>query len=244
MQRSVGVTKGEALRCQSCGFENVDRSVYCGQCRAALARPCRVCGEPVPLDASACPACGASLAMAAPHSAPSAGPPPQPAPVYRASPPGRATPAGAATRGRPRSAPSEGTRFTGVVRDLRHRDRDDAGTEMTVLDFRIERHDASGNRLAPVPVQMRGQSFSGAVNNGDEIRVNRGKWRDGTLRVKDLDNLSTGAEVRTKGSGAFGWILGVVVSLFILAVGGFVVFMIVYVGILGNEPPFGGPYGP
>lgn len=110
---------------------------------------------------------------------------------------------------------------------------------MTVLDFRIERHDASGNRLAPVPVRMRGLSFSGAVNNGDEIRVNRGKWRDGTLRVKDLDNLSTGAEVRAKESNRVFGCLFVVVLLGILAGIGFIVFMIVNVGILGNRLPWG-----
>ncbi len=68
---------------------------------------------------------------------------------------------------------------------------------MTVWNFRIDRHDASGNRLAPVPVEMRGYSFSGSVSNGDEIRV-KGRWKSGTLHVEELDNLTTGAEVRAK----------------------------------------------
>jgi hypothetical protein len=122
-----------------------------------------------------------------------------------------------------------------VVRDLRHRDRDDAGAAMTVLDFRIERHDANGNRLAPVPVQMRGLSFTGAVNNGDEIRVRSGKWRDGTLRVEHLDNLTTGAKVRTEsGHRAVGCFFFAVLSIILV---GFAFLAVVFVNsvILGND---------
>jgi hypothetical protein len=214
------------VRCQSCGVENVAQSVYCGQCRAALARPCRICGEPVPLDASACLACGASFAAAAPHSAPSWGPPVQLAPVYRPAPVGGGASARDSVVGRTgsaRSERSEGTGFSGVVRDLRQRDHDDAGMPMTVLDFRIERHDASGNRLVPMPVQMQGQSFSGAVNNGDEIRVTKGKWRDGTLRVDHLDNVTTGASVRAGRRRGWTVVSVVVFVVFLAAVGAFAI---------------------
>jgi hypothetical protein len=225
------------VRCQSCGFENAAQSVYCGQCRAALARPCRVCGEPVPLDASTCPACGASFAAAAPYSTPSSsGPPAQPGPVLRSAPVGAAAPARDPVAGRAGSAQSEGTRFSGVVRDLRHRDHDDAGMPMTVVDFRIERHDASGNRLAPVPVQMRGQSFSGSVNNGDEIRVNKAEWRHGTLRVTALHNLSTGASVRAgrhRGWTIVTWLFTVVFLAFLAVI----VIVIIRSSIGSDEGP-------
>lgn len=106
---------------------------------------------------------------------------------------------------------------------------------MTVLDFRIERHDASGNRLAPVPVQMRGLSFSGAVNNGDEIRVRKSRWRDGTLRVTDLDNLTTGAKVQAKENNwAFGCFF-VAVLLVVLVIFGFLAVVFVNSVILGND---------
>jgi len=87
------------------------------------------------------------------------------------------------------------TRFTGVALDVQQRQHE----YLMIVDFRIERHDPSGNRLAPVPVEMRGytQGFSGRVSNGDEIRVVEGTWRDGTLRVRELDNLTTGARVRS-----------------------------------------------
>jgi hypothetical protein len=106
---------------------------------------------------------------------------------------------------------------------------------MTVLDFRIERHDASGNRLAPVPVRMRGLSFSGSVNNGDEIRVKNGKWRDGTLRVTDLENLATGATVRAKETNwAFGCFF---IPILLLVLAGFAFLAVVFVNsvILGND---------
>jgi hypothetical protein len=140
--------------------------------------------------------------------------------------------------GRAGSARSEGTRFSGVVRDLRHRDRDDAGNPMTVVDFRIERHDASGNRLAPVPVQMRGQSYSGAVNNGDEIQVTNANWRDGTLRVTDLHNLSTGASVRAgqhRGWTIVTWVAVVVFVAFMAAI---------VISIIRSNADSGGPSKP
>lgn len=66
-----------------------------------------------------------------------------------------------------------------------------------VWTLRIERHDAGGNRLATVPVEMRGFSFSGALSNGDEVRL-RGKWKRGTLHAETLDNLTTGAFVKVE----------------------------------------------
>jgi hypothetical protein len=82
-----------------------------------------------------------------------------------------------------------------VARDVQRR------PESGVLRFRIERHDASGNRLTPVPVEMLGTSFFGKVSNGDEIHL-KGKLRHGTLRADYIGNLTTGAEVRGGCAGA------------------------------------------
>ena len=93
-------------------------------------------------------------------------------------------------------AQSEGIDFTGVVRDLQYRgERWGEHSETAIWNLRIERYDAGGNRLAPVPVEMRGDSFSGSVINGDVIRV-KGSWRGCALRVEEFDNLTTGAQVR------------------------------------------------
>jgi hypothetical protein len=224
------LTRGASrVRCRSCGDENRD-SVYCGQCRAALMRPCRVCGEPAPVDAAVCPACGASLAAAArPAAAPRSNAPVKPAPVYRPSPPSSTAPAA----GRPRSAQDEGIQFTGVVRDLQQRDEVAVNEKMKVWSFRIERHDASGNRLAPVPVEMWGLSFSGSVSNGDDVRV-EGRWRGGTLRVEDLDNLTTGAEVRAKDYqglravvNTIGCTIGLIIFAIIVCIFAFVAWQII-----------------
>ena len=187
---------GELVRCGSCGYDNRADSVYCGQCRAALTRPCPACGEPAPVGAQACPACGASLTATVPR--PGAwwqGAPGKPTAVY-----GPADLAGAGPAGGSRGVDGEETRFSGVARDVQQ--RQDA--QAMIVDFRIERHDPSGNRLAPVPAEMRGttRGFSGRVSNGDEIRVVDGTWRHGTLRVKQLDNVTTGARVRSSPSTA------------------------------------------
>jgi hypothetical protein len=102
-----------------------------------------------------------------------------------------------------------------------------------LLEYRIERLDASGNRLPPVPAQMQGLSFSGSVNNGDEIRVNKGRWRAGTLHVKGLDNLTTGAHVQVKEGKLAGGCF-VVVLLIALAF----IASIFITGILGIEWPW------
>lgn len=64
-------------------------------------------------------------------------------------------------------------------------------------NFRLERHDARGDQLPPVPVEMRGYSFSGSISVGDEVTV-QGQWREGTLAVEELYNLTTSAQVRAK----------------------------------------------
>ncbi|TGB09613.1 hypothetical protein [Streptomyces sp. MZ04] len=68
-----------------------------------------------------------------------------------------------------------------------------------VCNFRVEVYDRRGRPVGLVPVEMRGDSFDGAVNDGDRVRV-EGKARRGTLRVKRLYNLTTGAEVSTGGT--------------------------------------------
>ena len=190
------------MRCRSCGYDNRADSVYCGQCRAALARPCPACGEPAPVGAEACPTCGASLTGTVPpagaawqgapgeSAAPWQGAPGEPAAVYDP-----VDLAGAGTAGQSHWVHGGETRFTGVARDVQQRQDE----HLITVDFRIERYDPSGNRLAPVPVEMRGtvHGFSGRVSNGDEIRVVEGEWRHGTLRVRELDNLTTGARVRS-----------------------------------------------
>ncbi|MGO4613017.1 FHA domain-containing protein [Nocardia sp. 2YAB30] len=67
----------------------------------------------------------------------------------------------------------------------------------TIWTFRVERYDTAGNRLPPIPVQMRGLEFDGSLSEGDEVRVG-GRWKDGTLHSERVDNLTTRASVKTR----------------------------------------------
>jgi hypothetical protein len=71
------------------------------------------------------------------------------------------------------------------------------GYSQTVWSFRIERYDDTGNRVQLVPVEMRAPSFEGNLSDGDWVRAH-GRMRRGTFRATDVENLTTGANVRAK----------------------------------------------
>src|SRR5437016_4446953 len=77
--------------------------------------------------------------------------------------------------------------------------RADIAQEQEKLTFRIDRYDLGGNRLTPVPVEMR-RYRGGVITDGDEVEVT-GKWSRGTLRATRIRNLTTSSEVR-------GWFAG------------------------------------
>jgi FHA domain len=121
---------------------------------------------------------------------------PAPAPPEQRMSPGPAEPP-APSRDRdeapvpPPMAEKHGSaRVRGVARGVQVRRTDN---DRDVLAFRVDRYDESGNRLAPVAVEVpffgRGQ-----VGEGEEVEVS-GKWHRGTLRANKVSNLSTGAEV-------------------------------------------------
>lgn len=94
------------------------------------------------------------------------------------------------------------------------------GTSTTVVcSFRVEVHDRTGTPVWVVPVEIRGTSFEGSISDGDWVRA-EGKAKRGTLRVKRLKNLSTGAEVRTGGVSPAATVVAVVFF------GAWVVFMV------------------
>lgn len=104
----------------------------------------------------------------------------------------------------------------GVARQVRMRTEvsgsdGDVGTTV-VCDFRLEMRDREGRPVGLVPVQMRGDLFEGAVGDGDRVRAT-GRVRNGTLRVKRLRNLTTGAEVSARTTPAV--VIAVVILLFV-----------------------------
>jgi FHA domain len=89
--------------------------------------------------------------------------------------------------------PQRRTRGTGHVRGVARgvqirRTQDDR----ELLAFRVDSYDESGNRLAPVAVELMDYQ-GGAIGEGDEVEVS-GRWTRGTLRATKVVNLSTRAE--------------------------------------------------
>jgi hypothetical protein len=88
---------------------------------------------------------------------------------------------------------------------------------LVVWNFRLERWDSSGSPMTRVPVEMRGQSFQGSLNNGDWIEV-RAKWKPGkTVHASRVTDLSTSTVVRARGWGQPTRIARVVIALLMLA---------------------------
>ncbi|MDQ4096675.1 MAG: hypothetical protein M3144_02235, partial [Actinomycetota bacterium] len=88
-------------------------------------------------------------------------------------------------------------RVRGEARAVRQRSERFGETMREVWTFRVERYDDRGNRRAPVPVEMRGLQFDGAINEGDRVAVS-GRWRDGTLVASRVQNETTNSVVRAR----------------------------------------------
>ncbi len=232
------------MRCV-CGYENRVGVAYCDRCRKALTQPCQACGEPVPSGSPKCSACGAAAGQ--PPLAPSS--PPQHPPRTAWGEPGEATPPPAPPPpgnwgGNVYGSTQGDTEFVGIVRDFQVRQEQwaERGGE-EIWNFRVERYDANGNALQQIPVEMRGLSFSGSVSNGDQVRI-RGRWRDRTLRVDELDNLTTHAHVRTKSYRGLRILAGVIIA--IIGVGILLAAVSIAISACNDPggPPPGWPTGP
>lgn len=70
-------------------------------------------------------------------------------------------------------------------------------TYYSVINFRIEQTDPTGNITAITPVEIRGITIHGNVAEGDKIRV-AGRLKDGILRAKEAYNLSTNSKIQTE----------------------------------------------
>ncbi|MFD5522458.1 hypothetical protein [Streptomyces sp. NPDC127066] len=66
-----------------------------------------------------------------------------------------------------------------------------------IWSFRVERYDESGDRVQLIPVEMRGYGIEGSISDGDWVR-GTGTMKSGTFRMKEAENITTGARVRPK----------------------------------------------
>lgn len=85
-----------------------------------------------------------------------------------------------------------------------------------VWTFRVERYDDSGNRVQLIPVEMRGYRVEGSISDGDWVRGS-GRMKSGTFRMAEVENLTTGANVRAKGIPRIALVLVFVVFVAVLA---------------------------
>ncbi|MGW1657502.1 hypothetical protein [Streptomyces atratus] len=96
-------------------------------------------------------------------------------------------------------------------------------TTTIVCNFCVEVRNREGRPVRLVPVEMRGHSFEGAVSEGDWVRA-QGQVKRGTLRVKRLHNLTTGAEVSTRSTPV------AVIIVAVLLFAGWMVYVIGFAG--------------
>jgi hypothetical protein len=113
------------------------------------------------------------------------------------------------------------------------------GRPKQIWTFRLQSaKDAEGNSVPATIVEMRGRKFTGALNEGEEVKV-YGKWRDGILQSRRVFNQTTQSwfEVPAlfRRLGRIGTI--VVVALFVAAV----VFAVVLVRRSMNSRPIDEP---
>jgi len=102
---------------------------------------------------------------------------------------------------------ARGNRVIGEVREFRERRETEGNFTWTIWSFRVERYDASGNQMPPVPVEIKGMKFEGTISEGDWVEL-PDPWKPGEVASpKKFDNLTTGAKI--SGSVPFGTKIGI-----------------------------------
>ncbi len=119
----------------------------------------------------------------------------------------------------PPVAPAARVGGGGIVTGLQQRQEMSGRSYIQVWNFRLERRDANGNPLPPVPVEIRARSIRGQIANGDLVEIPT------KPRPMQLRNLTTGATLRARGKPrpVLRWIFTI---LFLCAFALFVVYAI------------------
>jgi hypothetical protein len=69
-----------------------------------------------------------------------------------------------------------------------------------VWTFRLECYQ-NGQRLSPIPVELRGQTFTGFINEGDTVEIIDYQRVEGLLRTKQVFNVTNQTLVKVKKTG-------------------------------------------
>lgn len=83
----------------------------------------------------------------------------------------------------------------GEVRSFQPYQESGSKANIQIWTFKLERFDADGNALSPVPVEMRARSFAGFINEGDRVEIFKRMKPGRLVRPKRLYNLTTNSEV-------------------------------------------------
>jgi len=141
---------------------------------------------------------------------------PSPKPARSAPPPTAPDPSPAVRTPAARQEHLSGVvSVTGVARSVVTRKMANSQTGEEGLFFRVDRYDASGDRLPAVGVQF-APFRNGHLTEGEEVLVS-GRVKRGTIHAREVRNLTTGAEL----TGSGGWdkvMLGCAVVAFVLVV--------------------------
>src|SRR5262245_31887890 len=99
------------------------------------------------------------------------------------------------------STPME-SEVVGTVGGFQARTESGGQFQNQVWTFRVERFDAEGNRLQPIPVEIRFREIRGFISEGDRVRIPIGRWRPGELLSPSrFFNETTRSEVKAGPSG-------------------------------------------
>jgi hypothetical protein len=112
------------------------------------------------------------------------------------------------------------------------------GPSTKVLRFRVDQFDDDGNLVRQIPVEMRGRSFTGLLENGFQVSV-AGHWVDGRVVSKQVTVYRDGVVmgiVRTSRPGPPPWQI-VVMVLLVVAFVSFVVWGIIHMQNLRDQQP-------
>lgn len=171
------------MQCPSCGFQNQPNARFCNSCGVRLSQAGAV-QPPLGTQSPGPAGSGWQSPTTVNQPLPSSSPPKWVASPTSVNPPQSRRPgalAGTARNIQLRSEPP-GTGSYGATQ---------------VLTFRLEQYDSRGNRIKTLPVEMRGFSITGFINDNDEVEV-FGKLEDGLIRTRQVQNLTTGATVQVK----------------------------------------------
>lgn len=125
---------------------------------------------------------------------------------------------------------ASGNRIIGEVRELNHRQQKEGAYNKEIWSFRVIRYDAAGNRLQPVPVELKGERIDGSISDGDWVEIPK-NWKPGEVVISDqVKNLTTGATLKgsiTSASKIGNTCAMAIFIVFLLIAGSFVAWIVI-----------------